>query len=174
MSVCVECLVKNDFRNFDDLKAVEAELKRGADVINDLYQLEGENRFVPQLLAIDNSSLYSESEFYDFSNIYLKKGYWHISSGNRYYELFEPNLMVGQIFVNIAKAFGQNEAWYCDEFHLDNCGSHNWNYDTQSFEEWLLFAESKLGTKIPEFPVEEIKAFRGDWFPSKPIYHDSF
>lgn len=44
----------------------------------------------------------------------------------------------------------------------------------QCFEEWLSFAESELGTKIPEFPVEEINAFSADWFPSKPIYHDSF
>lgn len=178
MSVCVECLIKSDFQNYEDLQAVEIELKRVAKVLNELFKLEGDDKFVIDSLDIYEYSIrcdmFSPNESCEVYKIVLKRGYWHLETAWRYSAFFTPGLRLRQEFVDIAKALGQHEAWYCDEFHLDNCGSPNWDYDTQSFDEWQSFAESKLGTKIPEYPVEEIKAFIGDWFSSKPIYHDSF
>ena len=173
MSISVECLVRSAFREFDNLKVVEAELNRAAGVLNELFHLGGVYMFGPQLWNTDGYTIYSDSDTCPIYRLYLKRGYWHVISGYRYSELFVPNLWLRQTFVNIAKALGQHEAWYCDEFHLDNCGSPKWDYDTQTFDEWLTFAESVIGI-IPEFLVEDVKFFTGDRFPSKPIYHDSF
>lgn len=173
MSACVECLVRSNFQKYDDLEAIEAELKRAAAIMNDVFHLKGEYIFGIQNMETDYYSIYSDSEVCDIYRIYLRKGYWHVVSGYMYSQLFSPELRLRKSFVKAAKALGQNEAWYCDEFHLENCGSPNWNYDVQSFKEWLSFAESVSG-KIPEFPVDEILSFNGDRSHYKPIYHDSF
>ena len=173
MSVSVECIVRSGFQKYDDLKAIEVELERAASIMNDVFHLKSEYSFGVQGLDTEYYSIYSDSEVCDIYRIYLRKGYWHVVSGYVYSYLFSPELKLRQSFVKAAKALGQNEAWYCDEFHLDNSGSPNWNYDTQSFKEWLSFAESVSGT-IPEFPVEEILSSCGVVFPYKPIYHDSF
>ena len=42
MSAFVECLVRSNFQKFDDLKAIETELKRAASIMNDVFNLKGE------------------------------------------------------------------------------------------------------------------------------------
>ncbi len=105
--------------------------------------------------------------------MFLKKGYWHVSPAYRYHQLFTPPLFVRQGFYDVAKALGENEAWYCDEFHLDNCGDERWDYDTQSFEEWLAFINSTYGV-IREFPIEEISSSEEMRFSAEPVYYDVF
>ena len=73
----------------------------------------------------------------------------------------------------MAKALGQGEVWYCDEFHLDNCGDERWDYDKQSFEERLAFINSSYGI-IKEFPTQEILSYKEMWFPAETVYHDGF
>ena len=68
---------------------------------------------------------------------------------------------------------GKSEAWYCDEFRLDDSGDPNWNYDTQTFEEWLRYINSIYGL-IKEFPIEEIMSNGEIWPHVEPVYHDSF
>ena len=173
MSAFVDCLVRSNFQKFDDLKAIETELKRAASIMNDVFNLKGEYTFSIQDLDTGSYSIYSDSDNCDIYRIYLRKGYWHLVSGYVYSQLFSQELWLRKSFVKAAKALGQNEAWYCDEYHLDNCESPNWNYDTQSFKEWLSFAESVSGT-IPEFPVDGILSFCSDKYSYMPIYHDSF
>ena len=173
MSAFVECLVRSNFQKFDDLKAIETELKRAASIMNDVFNLKGEYTFSIQDLDTGSYSIYSDSDNCDIYRIYLRKDYWHLVSGYVYSQLFSQELWLRKSFVKAAKALGQNEAWYCDEYHLDNCESPNWNYDTQSFKEWLSFAESVSGT-IPEFPVDGILSFCSDKYSYMPIYHDSF
>jgi hypothetical protein len=63
--------------------------------------------------------------------------------------------------------------WCCDEFHLDNCGDERWDYDSQSFEEWLAFINSTYGI-IREFPIEKIMSNDEIWPKVEPVYHDGF
>ena len=68
---------------------------------------------------------------------------------------------------------GKAEVWYCDEFRLDNSGDPNWDYDTQTFEEWLEYINSTYGP-IKEFPIDEIMSNDEIWPNVEPVYHDSF
>lgn len=171
MSVCVEGLIRNDFYEFDNIEAVEAELNRASKCLNDYFRLEGEDKFQPYGLDREYYQVYSEA--HHMYRMFLKKGYWHVSPPYRYHQLFTPPLFVRQGFYDVAKALGKNEAWYCDEFHLDNCGDERWDYDTQSFEEWLAFINSTYGV-IREFPIEEISSSEDIRFPAEPVYYDGF
>lgn len=171
MSVCVEGLIRNNFYDMDNIKTIEAELNRVSQCLNEYFHLEGEDIYYPYGLDCEDYRVYSDN--HHMSCLYLRKGYWHISPAYRYHQLFTPPLFVRKGFYDIAKALGKDEAWYCDEFHLDNCGDERWDYDTQSFDEWLTFISAKYGA-IKEYPIEEIQSFKGMWFPAKPVYHDSF
>lgn len=171
MSVYVEGLIKNDFYSVDNIEAVEAELNRASRILNDYFHLEGEDRFLPEGLDYGDYQVYSQSD--RMPTLYLRKGYWHISPAYRYHQLFTPPLFVRKGIYDIAKALGKSEAWYCDEFRLDNSGDPNWDYDTQTFEEWLEFINSTYGP-IKEFPIEEIMLNGEIWPKVEPIYHDSY
>ena len=171
MSVCVEGLIRNDFYDTDNIEAVEAELNRASQILNVYFHLEGEDKYQPYGLDCRDYQVYSET--HHMFRMFLKKGYWHVSPAYRYHQLFTPPLFVRQGFYDLAKALGKDEAWYCDEFHLDNCGDERWNYDTQSFEEWLVFVKSTYGV-IREFPIERIMSNDEIWPKVEPVYHDGF
>ena len=59
MSAFVECLVRSNFQKFDDLKAIETELKRAASIMNDVFNLKGEYTFSIQDLDTGSYSIYS-------------------------------------------------------------------------------------------------------------------
>ncbi|MBO4443685.1 MAG: hypothetical protein J5814_02805 [Bacteroidaceae bacterium] len=171
MGVCVEGLIRNDFYDFDNIEVVEAELNRASKCLNDYFHLEGEDVYYPEGLDCNDYQVYSDT--HHMFRMILKKGYWHVSPAYRYHQLFSPPLFVRKGFYDVAKALGKKEIWYCDEFRLDNSGDKNWDYDTQSFEEWLDYIHSTYGI-IKEFPVDEIMSFKEMWFPADPVYHDSF
>ena len=171
MSVCVEGLIRNDFYSYENIDAVEAELNRASQILNDYFHLEGEDRFLPEGLDCGDYQVYSQS--YRMPTLYLRKGYWHVSPAYRYHQLFTPPLFVRKGFYDIAKALGKSEVWYCDEFRLDNSGDLNWNYDSPSFEEWLKYINSTYGP-IKEFPIEEIMLNEEIWPNVEPVYHDCF
>ena len=172
MSVCVEGLVRNDFYDFNDIKAVGAELNRASQMLNAYLHLEGEEIYYPDGLDCGDYRVYSDNHHMSF--LCLRKGYWHVSPAYRYRQLFTPPLFVRKGFYDIAKALGKSEAWYCDEFRLDNNGDEEWDYDTQTFEEWLDYITGKYGP-IKEYPIGEVLAFDPTKFsPAAPVYHDSF
>lgn len=171
MSVCVEGLIRNDFYDIDNIEAVEEELNRASQNLNDYFQLEGEDKYQPYGLDYGDYRVYSET--HHMFSIFLRKGYWHVSPAYKYHQLFTPPLFVRKGFYDVAKALGKSEAWYYDEFRLDNCGDERWDYDTQSFEEWLVFINSSYGI-IREFPTQEIMSCQEKWFPAEPVYHDGF
>ena len=171
MSVSVEGLIRNNFYYIENIEAVEAELNRASQILNDYFHLEGEDRFLPD--GLDCGDYRVRSETHHMFCMFLRKVYWHISPAYRYHQLFTQPLFVRKGFYDIAKALGKSEAWYCDEFRLDNSGDPNWNYDTQTFEEWLEYIWSTYGP-IKEFPIEEIMSNNEIWPKVEPVYHDSF
>lgn len=171
MSVCVEGLIRNDFYSVENIEAVEAELNRASQILNDYFRLDGEDMFLPEGIDCGDYQVYSQSD--RMPTLYLRKGYWHVSPAYRYHQLFTPPLFVRKGFYEIAKALGKTEVWYCDEFRLDNCENPNWDYDTQSFEEWLEFIKSTYG-QIKEYPINEILKGEFLWPNVEPVYHDCF
>ena len=172
MGVCVEGLIRNDFYDMDNIEAVEAELNRVSKLLNDNLQLEGEDVYYPD--GMDCGDYQVRSDKHHMSCLYLKKGYWHVGPAYRYQQLFTPPLFVRKGFYDIAKALGKSEIWYCNEFHLWNSGDEEWDYDTQTFEEWLEYITNKYGP-IKEYPIDEVmKSDPLKYFPADPVYHDSF
>ena len=72
MSVCVEGLIRNDFYDTDNIEAVEAELNRASQILNDYFHLEGEDRFMPEGLDCGDYQVYSET--HHMYRMFLKKG----------------------------------------------------------------------------------------------------
>ena len=171
MSVSVGGLIRNDFYRVDKIEAVEAELNRASQILNDYFHLEGEDRFLPEGIDCGDYQVYSQSD--RMPTLYLRKGYWHVSPVYRYHQLFTLPLFVRKGFYDVAKALGKTEIWYCDEFRLDNSADSNWNYDTQTFEEWLEYIISTYGP-IKEFPIEEIMLNGEIWPQVDVVYHNSF
>lgn len=171
MSVCVECLIRNDFYDIDNIEAVKAELNRASNILNDYFNLEGDDKFRPYVLDGEDYQVCSET--HPMSIIVLKKGYWHISSAYKYHQLFLKPLFVRNGFYEIAEAFGKNEAWYCDEYRLWNSGDKDWDYETQTFEEWLQYINSTYGP-IKDYPINEILSNNGNTSPIAPVYYDDF
>ena len=59
MSVCVEGLIRNDFYSVDNIEAVEAELNRASQILNNYFHLEGEDRYLPDGLDNGDFRVYS-------------------------------------------------------------------------------------------------------------------
>lgn len=171
MSVYVECLIRNDFYDLDNIEAVEAELNRASQMLNDYLHLEGEDIYYSDGLDCENYRVCSDN--HHMSCPCLRKGYWHVSTAYRYHQLFTPPLFVRKGFYDVAKALGKSETWYCDEFHLDNCGEEKWNYDSQSFEEWFEYIITTYGP-IKEYPIKDIMLNKENAFHSVPVYQDFF
>lgn len=171
MGVCVEGLIRNDFYDIDNREAVEDELNRGSQILNDYFHLKGEDKYQPYGLDCRDYQVYSER--HHMFRMFLRKGYWHVSPAYKYHQLFTLPLFIRQGFYDVAKALGEDEAWYCDEFRLNNCGDDSWNYDTQSFEEWIVFVKTTYGV-IREFPIKRIMSNVEIWPKVDPVYHDGF
>ena len=118
MSVSVEGLIRNDFYRVDNIEAVEVELNRASQILNDYFHLEGKDRYLPD--GLDYGDYRVISETHHMFSLFLRKGYWHVSPAYKYHQLFSPPLFVRKGFYEIAKALGKTEVWYCDEFRLDN------------------------------------------------------
>ena len=173
MSVCVEGLIRNDFYSYENIDAVEAELNRASQILNDYFHLEGEDRFLPEGLDCGDYQVYSQS--YRMPTLYLRKGYWHVSPAYRYHQLFTPPLFVRKGFYDIAKALGKSEVWYCDVIPKWNIKSNEWQ-ERALAENWQRIessAEHRLCRGVG-FSIEEIMLNEEIWPNVEPVYHDCF
>lgn len=74
---------------------------------------------------------------------------------------------------DIARALGEDEAWYAAEYYTWNGGKCEALEST--FEEWYEQATKDYGKSIPEFDQSFILAKGNVQIPDhEPIYHDSF
>ena len=105
----------------------------------------------------------------------LHNGFWDIES---YYHYCQIVMHQGDYFslrrmtFDIARALGQNEAWYAAEYYTWNGG--NIEQADIPFEEWIEFVHKKYGS-IPEFSQDAIMKQGDVHIPDyEPVYHDSF
>ena len=105
----------------------------------------------------------------------LHNGFWEIDSFYHYCQIVMHD---GDYFwlrrrtFDVARALGQNEAWYACEYYTWNGGNIDGIY--VPFEEWIEYTQQTYGP-IPEFSQDEIMKQGDVYFPDhEPVYHDSF
>lgn len=105
----------------------------------------------------------------------LHNGFWVIES---YYHYCQIVMHHGEYFwlrrktFDIAKALGQNEAWYAVEYYTWNGG--NIEEPDVPLENWIDFVNQKYGP-IPEFDQNAIMKQGDVHIPDyEPVYHDTF
>lgn len=106
----------------------------------------------------------------------LHNGFWRIESYFHYCQIVMHHgeyFWLRRLTFDIARALGQDEAWYAEEFYT-------WNSDLCEdpeieFESWIHGAELEYGDVIPEFDQQSIMEQGDVHIPNyEPIYHDSF
>lgn len=102
--------------------------------------------------------------------------FWEINSFFHYCQIVMhegTHFWLRELTFDLARALGQDEAWYAEEFFTWNCP--HFDIETGSFEEWLSFANSRFNGHIPEFDVDTIMQQGDVHIPDyEVIYHDSF
>ena len=102
-------------------------------------------------------------------DIELRKGYWSVSPIYRYWYVAKKSLgrlPIADIAFDIARIFGANEAWYCDEYIDEECMM-------MTLEELLEEAIRQHGVK--EYPYAELmKTDNNSNIEYDSFYHDSF
>lgn len=106
------------------------------------------------------------------ATIYLADGFWYMFNGFRYHQLVYPpgtQWLRYDIF-DIVRALGQNEAWYCSEYDIDDSvGIENY-----TLESWLAKAKNS-DDGITEYDVTAlIREGESLWDNQRRYYHDSF
>lgn len=173
MGVDISHIIRHDFR---DVKNRDAALKYTKDAIERLKKnlhLYGTD---------DEFEITDDYDCFTFSvpvydvELSLHNGFWDMESFYHYCQIVMHD---GDYFwlrcatFDIARALGQNEAWYAEEYYTWNGG--NIEDADVPIEDWLLFAEKKYGKPIPEFDQQAIMAQGDVHIPNyETLYHDSF
>lgn len=175
MGVDITHIIKHDFHDVKNRKASEAFARRTIDKLKSEFRM-------------DNYSIELYTEEYDDSFYYafnlpiydvefiLRDGFWEINSFFHYCQIVMhegTHFWLRELTFDLARALGQDEAWYAEEFFTWNCA--NFDINNGSFEEWLSFAKSSLNGHIPEFDRDSIMRQGKVHIPDyEVIYHDSF
>lgn len=175
MGVDITHIIKHDFHDVKNRKASEAFARRTIDKLKSEFRM-------------DNYSIELYTEEYDDSFYYafnlpiydvefiLRDGFWEINSFFHYCQIVMhegTHFWLRELTFDLARALGQDEAWYAEEFYTWNCA--NFDINNGSFEEWLSFAKSSLNGHIPEFDRDSIMRQGKVHIPDyEVIYHDSF
>lgn len=106
----------------------------------------------------------------------LHNGFWQIESFYHYCRIVMHDsdyFHLRRLTFDIARALGQDEAWYAEEFYT-------WNGDgcelpETTFEQWMESSRKMYGKPIPEFDQAAIMVQGDVSIPDyEPIYHDRF
>ena len=105
----------------------------------------------------------------------LHNGFWQIESYFHYCQLImhhNGHFGLRRRTYDIARALGQNEAWYAEEYFTwngDGC-----EYAVTTFDQWMNSVHLNYGKNIQEFDPAAIMAHEDYNWKFEPIYHDSF
>lgn len=175
MGIDLVHIVRHGFRQYNNHEASLKFVDQTIQTLKDNLFINEENEGFT--LAIDKEDFGYISfhlPVYDVDFV-LHNGFWEVESAFRYCQLFfhdGASFWLRELGFDIARALGQQEIWYADEYHAwdgECCG------DAQTtFEQWNERATKKLGKGITEFDVlgfsecDSILDFDFD-----PVYHDS-
>lgn len=173
MGVDISHIIRHDFMQVEDK------------IVSKAFVLETIDRLKQNLFIHDDQNFFfyydEESNEFTFKlpiydvRFYLHNGFWQIESYYHYCQLVmhKNGFWLRQLTYDIARALGQNEAWYATEyFTWDGCGC---DIPEVTFEQWMENCMKKYGNPIPEFNQASIMAQGDVHIPDyEPIYHDSF
>lgn len=175
MGVDISHIIRHDFYEVENSKAAMSyakdtilRLKKNLYISNDTedFYLQDEG---------DDGGITFRLPIYDV-DFFLHNGFWCIESYFHYCQIVmhsKDYFWLRRKIFDIARALGQEEAWYAEEYYTWNGGCCE--LPTDSFEEWYKRATLKYGDKIPEFNQESIIAQGDVHIPDyEPIYHDCF
>lgn len=174
MGVDISHIIRHGFRHVEDKKASKAFVFETIDCLKQNLLIHDDQKFFYRYDKESNEFTF-KLPIYDVQFI-LHNGFWQIES---YYHYCQIVMHQGDYFwlrlltYDIARALGQNEAWYATEYYTwDGCGC-----DTPevTFEQWMENCLKKYGKPIPEYNRSSIMAQGDVHIPDyEPIYHDSF
>lgn len=175
MGVDITHIIKHDFHDVKNRKASEAFARRTIDKLKSEFRMDN---YSIELYTEE----YDDSFYYTFNlpiydvEFILRDGFWEINSFFHYCQIVMhegTHFWLRELTFDLARALGQDEAWYAEEFFTWNCP--HFDIETGSFEEWLSFANSRFNGHIPEFDVDTIMQQGDVHIPDyEVIYHDSF
>lgn len=175
MGVDITHIIRHDFHDVRNKKASEAFTRMTIDRLKSKLRMDNYSIEVYEEEFDDNFSYAFRLPIYDVEFI-LRDGFWEINSFFHYCQIVMhegTHFWLRELTFDLARALGQDEAWYAEEFYTWNCA--NFDINNGSFEEWLSFAKSSLNGHIPEFDRDSIMRQGKVHIPDyEVIYHDSF
>lgn len=175
MGVDISHIIKHDFRLVEDKKASKDFVMKTIERLKKNLLIQE----VDDCFDYHHIDDYNETTFrlpiYDVE-FTLHNGFWQIESFFHYCQIVMHHgdyFWLRRITFDIARALGQDEAWYAEEYYTWN-GNGCEDPET-TFEEWMERSINHYGKALPEFDQASIMA-QGDVHIPKyePIYHDSF
>ena len=175
MGVDITHIIKHNFRQTQDIQLSLEFAKRTIDILKKALFIHGSYSDFELQYDEDYSEIRFELPVYDVE-FTLHHGFWQIESFFHYCQLVlhqDGYFFLRWLTYDIARALGENEAWYAKEFYTWNGGKCETLQST--FEEWHEQATKNYGKTIPEFDSSSIIAQGDVHIPDyEPIYHDSF
>ena len=173
MGVDISHIIRHDFRDVNNRDDALEYTKEAIERLKKNLHLYGADEVFE--ITDDCGCLTFNVPVYDVE-LSLHNGFWKMESFCHYCQIVMHHgdyFWLRCITFDIARALGQNEAWYAEEYYTWNGG--NIEEADVPIEDWLAFAEKKYGKPIPEFDQQAIMA-QGDVHIPKyePLYHDSF
>lgn len=172
MGVDISHIIRHDFRQVEDKNASKAF------VIKTIKQLK-KNLHIQENFTFRYDEEFNETTFrlpfYDVE-FTLHNGFWQIESYYHYCQLVMHRgdyFWLRRLTFDLARALGQDEAWYATEYYT-------WNGDgcenpEDTFEQWMERSIKRYGKNLPEFDQASIMSQGDVHIPEhEPIYHDSF
>lgn len=172
MGVDISHIIRHDFRQVEDKNASKAF------VIKTIKQLK-KNLHIQENFTFRYDEEFNETTFrlpfYDVE-FTLHNGFWQIESYYHYCQLVMHRgdyFWLRRLTFDLARALGQDEAWYATAHYTWNGGGCENPEDT--FEQWMEWCIKRYGKNLPEFDQASIMAQGDVHIPEhEPIYHDSF
>lgn len=173
MGVDITHIIRHDFRDVSNKEVALEYTQKAVDRLKKNLHLYGADDVFQ--ITEDFDCFTFRVPVYDVE-MSLHNGFWQMESFYHYCQIVMHHgdyFWLRCITFDIAKALGESEAWYAEEYYTWNGG--NIEEPIVSFEEWLDFVTKKYGKKIPEFDQEAIINQGNVHVPDyEPLYHDTF
>lgn len=172
MGVDISHIIRHDFKEVNNHAAAMDFVKETIERLKKNLHIYGvDDEFE---LREDLGTIIFQLPVYDVE-FQLHNGFWVVESFYHYCQIVMHHgdyfWLRGKTY-DIARALGQNEAWYAEEYYTWNGG--NIEEPDVPFEDWIVFVNQKY-SPIPEFDQNAIMQQGDVHIPNyEPVYHDSF
>ena len=153
MGVDISHIIRHDFNEVEDNKKAWAFVRDTVALIKkQLFINVSDDYFdIQHRSDEDDSEIEFKLPVYDM-DFYLHNGFWQMESYFHYCQLImhhNGHFGLRRRTYDIARALGQNEAWYAEEFYTWNGGECE--YAETTFDQWMKSVHLKYGNNIQEF-----------------------